>query len=176
MSEKYKTYPGGLFFVTLTIVGWIDVFTRREYADDIIKNLNFCSKHKGLKVYAYCIMPSHIHMIASPENGLLSGLLRDFKSYTSKQLIQLIKDNPVESRKDWLLYMFTYFAKHNKHNTEYQFWQNGNHPIDLTTTMLIEQKVDYIHQNPVAAGLVTEAHCYVFSSANPDNLVILETI
>jgi REP element-mobilizing transposase RayT len=78
MSEKYKTYPGGLFFVTLTVVGWIDVFTRREYADEIIKNLNYCIQHKGLKIYAFCIMPSHIHMVVYSE-GSLSDILRDFK-------------------------------------------------------------------------------------------------
>jgi len=175
MSEKYKTYPGGLFFVTLTVVGWIDVFTRREYADEIIRNLNYCIKHKGLKVHAFCIMPSHIHMVVWAENSL-SDILRDFKSYTSKQIIQQIQDNIQESRKDWLLYMFRYYANNNKHNAEYQFWQQHNHPIDLFTDKVIDQKINYIHDNPVNAGLVTDAHCYVFSSANPDTELMLEEI
>lgn len=175
MSEKYKIYPGGAFFVTLSIVGWIDVFTRREYADEIIKNLNFCIQNKGLKVYAFCIMPSHIHMVASAgDDGLLSNILRDFKSYTAKQIIDQIRNNMQESRKEWLLYLFRFYAKHNKHNAEYQFWQQHNHPIDLVTAKFTDQKINYIHDNPVKAGLVSEAHCYVFSSANPDTELKLE--
>jgi putative transposase len=75
MSEKYKTYPNGLFFVTLTTVGWIDVFTGNEYCDEIINNLNYCIENKGLIIYAFCIMPSHIHMVAEVKEGLLSDVL-----------------------------------------------------------------------------------------------------
>ncbi len=87
MSEKYKIFEGGLFYVTLTTVGWIDLFTRHQYCDILIKNLNFCINNKGLEVYSYVIMPSHVHMIASVKESLLSNALRDFKSYTAKQLI-----------------------------------------------------------------------------------------
>ena len=175
MSEKYKIYPGGVFFVTLTIVGWIDVFTRREYADEIISNLNFCIKNKGLKIYAFCIMPSHLHMIASAgDEGLLSNILRDFKSYTAKQIIKQIENNAQESRKEWLLYLFKFYGRRNKHNAEYQFWQQHNHPIDLITGEFVKQKINYIHDNPVKAGLATDACYYVFSSANPDTDLNLE--
>ena len=173
MSEKYKIYPEGTFFITLTVVGWIDVFTRREYADEIIANLNYCTRQKGLKIYSYCIMPSHLHMICSAESGNLSDILRDFKSYTAKRIISLIESNPTESRKDWLLYLFRFFRQHTIHNKEFKFWQQHNHPIDLTDAKLFDQKVNYIEQNPVVAGLVTEAAYYTFSSANPDGLVIL---
>ena len=81
MSERYKTYDGGLFFVTLTVVGWIDLFTRHEYAEEFLDNLRFCIKHKGLRVYAFCIMPSHIHLIVDANDGLLpADILRDLKS------------------------------------------------------------------------------------------------
>ena len=85
MSEKYKIFPDGLYFVTLTTVGWIDVFTRAIYCDEIVMNLNYCIDKKKLKVFAYCIMPSHIHLIAKTEDNVnVSDVLRDFKSYTSK--------------------------------------------------------------------------------------------
>ncbi len=166
MSRAYKTYEGGLFFVTLTVVGWIDIFTRREYADTLILNLKYCQQKKGLQIYAYCIMSSHVHLIAAAETGLLNNILRDFKSYTSKQLIKQIAENPQESRKEWLLFLFKHFAKSTP-NTEIQFWQQHNHPIDLTSNFLIEQKQNYIHQNPVTSGLVNEPQGYYFSSANP---------
>jgi putative transposase len=166
MSEKYKIFPDGLYFVTMTTVGWIDVFTRAEYCEEIIKNLNYCIDNKGLKIFAYCIMPSHVHMIAKVEDGNLSDVLRDFKSFTSKQLIKMVEENNKESRKEWLLYMFEFFGKKNKHNTKYQFWQQNNHAFDLFSNKFIDQKVDYIHNNPVEARIVTEPHYYVYSSAN----------
>jgi len=165
MSRRYKTYEGGLFFVTLTVVGWIDVFVRREYCDCLVQNLRYCQEKKGLQLYAYCIMSSHVHLIAATETSILSNILRDFKSYTAKQLIQLITNNPQESRKEWLLFLFRHFAK-NTANTENQFWQPHNHPIDLTSNTLIDQKVNYIHENPVKSGLVNEAQDYFYSSAN----------
>ena len=167
MSRAYKTYEGGLFFITLTVVGWVDVFTRREYCDCLVQNLKYCQEKKGLQLYAYCIMSSHLHLIAGAESGSLSDILRDFKSYTAKQLLQLIQGNPQESRKDWLLYLFRHFASKNNHNIEFQFWQHHNHPIDLVSNEFIGQKLNYIHQNPVMAGIVNEAQDFVYSSANP---------
>lgn len=166
MSEKYKTYKGGLFFITLTVVGWIDVFTRKEYAEEVMKNLNYCIRHKGLNVYSFCLMPSHLHMICDAGDGELSPILRDFKSYTSKQLLKLIIENPKESRKNWLQHLFRYFANLNRHNSELQFWQQHNHPVDLINTDILEQKEEYIHMNPVVSGIVTEPQYYTYSSAN----------
>lgn len=166
MSEKYKIFPGGLYFITMTVVGWIDVFTRAEYCDEIIKNLNYCISNKGLKVYAFCIMPSHIHLIAKTEDTNLSNVLRDFKSYTSKKIIKMIAENSQESRKEWLLYMFEFFGKKNAHNDKYQFWQQKNHAFDLFSNKFIDQKIDYIHNNPVAARIVTDPIHYVYSSTN----------
>ena len=87
MSEKYKTYPEGTFFVTLTVVGWIDVFTRAEYADLVIDNLNYCIANKGLKVYAYVLMSNHLHMVAQSKTNL-GFILRDFKSFTAKSILK----------------------------------------------------------------------------------------
>ena len=167
MSEKYKIYPGGLFFVTLTTVGWIDVFTRKIYNDELIKNLNYCIEKKGLKIFSFCIMPSHLHMIAKSENGLLGDVLRDFKSFTAKELIKKFATESQESRREWLLYVLEYFGKRKKHNDKYAFWQQNNHPFDLFTNKMIDQKVDYIHNNPVEAGYVNEPQNYIYSSANP---------
>ena len=80
MSEKYIIQKQGLHFVALTVVGWIDVFTRSVYCDEIIKNLNYCIETKGLRITTFCIMPSHIHMIAYSEGDHLGNILRDFKS------------------------------------------------------------------------------------------------
>jgi putative transposase len=98
MSTKYKFYPGGTFFVTLTVVGWIDVFTRKEYAIELLNNLNYCIDHKSLEVFSYCLMPSHLHMISRAKDDRdLGELLGDFKSFNARELYKMVEENPQES-------------------------------------------------------------------------------
>ncbi|WP_448702054.1 transposase [Mucilaginibacter sp. AW1-3] len=169
MSELRKANTDRPFFITLTVVGWIDVFIRADYCDEFLKSLEFCRKHKGLKVFAYCIMSSHIHMIVANDDNNLPNIIRDLKSYTAKSIIALIKSNIQESRKDWLLHLFQFNAKYHQQNSEYMFWQKTNHPIELYTSAVFDQKVDYIHHNPVESGTVNDEANYVYSSANPDS-------
>ncbi len=148
MSHKYKTESGKLYYVTLTVVGWIDVFTRKEYVYDLMKNIQYCQKDKGLELYAYVIMSNHLHMVARSNKQPLNILLGNFKSYTSKQLVKQIEENSRESRKEWLMHMFKFYGKGNSQNEEVQFWQNGNHPIELWSNEMINQKINYlvVHQ------------------------------
>jgi putative transposase len=155
-----------LYFVTLTVVDWIDVFTRRQYSDFIIRNLTWCQQHKGLNIYAYVIMTNHIHLVANVTDGSLSDVLRDFKTYTSKELVKLIKENQQESRSKWMMQLFERAGKHNAQNVNFQFWQNGNYPVLLYSTDVTDQKINYIQENPVRAGFVGSAHEYWYSSAN----------
>lgn len=166
MSEKYKTHSNGLYFVSFSVIGWIDVFTRREYQEILIESLDYCQKNKNLKLYCYCIMPSHVHFITYSENAELSGTLRDLKSFTAKQLFKTIAENPQESRKEWLLNQFRYYGGKNSPKQETQFWHHGNHPFFLYSQAMIKQKVDYIHMNPVEAGFVNQPHEWRMSSAN----------
>ena len=158
-----------LYFVTLTVVDWIDIFTRRIYSDLIIENLTYCQQNKNLNIYAYVIMTNHIHVVANVEEGSLSDVLRDFKTYTSKELVKLISDNPSESRRDWMLNAFEKAGRYNPLNIHHQLWQNGNYPVLLYTPEVIDQKIDYIHENPVKAGFVGSAHEYWYSSANVES-------
>jgi putative transposase len=166
MSNKYKTTGGGLYYVTLTVVGWIDVFTRKEYVYEIMKNIKYCQEEKGLELFAYVIMSNHIHMIARAKKGDLNILLGQFKSFTSKQLIKQIEENSKESRKEWLMHMFRFFGRGNSQNEEFQFWQNGNHAIELWKPEIIIQKINYLHNNPVKQGIVACPEDYIYSSAN----------
>ncbi len=168
MSETRKAnVPESTYFVTLTVVDWIDVFSRQDYSDELIKNLHYCQKNKCLEVFAYVVMTSHVHLVCRRTEGLLSDLLRDFKSYTAKRIITQIIDNPQESRKKWLMQSFAYHAKVQEQNAEYMFWQKTNHPTAILSQYVFRQKMDYIHNNPVVAGIVTDPSCYHYSSANP---------
>ncbi|MCC8426207.1 transposase [Mucilaginibacter sp. UR6-11] len=158
-----------LYFVTLTVTDWIDVFTRRIYSEFIVENLTWCQQNKGLNIYAYVIMTNHIHMVANVTNGSLGDVLGHFKTYTSKELFKMIKSNEQESRRDWMLYAFERAGKYNPLNVNHQFWQNGNYPVLLYSLPVINQKIDYIHDNPVRAGFVGSAHEFWYSSANPES-------
>jgi len=166
MSDKYKTEEGKLYYVTITVVGWIDVFTRKEYVYELIKNIQYCQQNMGLEIYAYVIMSNHIHMVSKAKTGRLNILLGHFKSFTSKEFIKQIEQNPQESRKEWLMHMFKFFGGGNSQNEEYQFWQNGNHPIELWSNEMIRQKINYLHNNPVKQGIVAKPEDYLYSSAN----------
>lgn len=170
MSELRKANTDLPYFLTLTVVDWIDIFTRRDYCDLIIESLKFCINHKGLIVYEYVIMPSHIHIIAQSPDAKLNEILRDFKSFTSKSILNLIKEiRQYESRSEWLLERFASNAKRYKQNQDYMFWQKTNHPIEANYDQIQEQKSRYIHDNPVEAGLVTDGSYWYYSSANPDS-------
>ena len=155
MSELRKTHEGGLFFVTLTVAGWVDVFTRPVYVEELVKNLKHCQENEGLELYAYVIMSSHLHLIAARAQGDLTELLGRFKSVTAKKLLKAITAHEQESRREWVLYLFEYFAKPLKQQEKYQFWQKTNHPTELWSPAVVRQKVEYIHLNPVVAGLVS---------------------
>lgn len=158
MSRNYKfRNKSGLYFVSFAIINWIDVFTRQLYFDVLAESVTYCRNKKGMELYCYCFMPSHVHFIFRSSNEQPSKLLRDFKRHTSKKLIEAIQTNPQESRKEWLLWMFEKAGKKNATTSNYQFWQQHNKPIELWSEKVIKQKIDYIHNNPVASGFVTDA-------------------
>ncbi len=167
--NKTASLKGELYFVTMSVAGWINVFTRQEYCDFLINNLDFCQKNKGLQIYEYVIMSNHIHLICLNKNDFLSNVIRDFKSYTSKEIFKMIASNPAESRKGWLIPLLIGFGQSNPLNKNHQFWQNYNSPTLLDSNEIIDQKTEYIHMNPVKAGFVNEPHHYLYSSANENS-------
>ena len=165
MSEKYKfNDPEGIYFVTLSIVHWIDLFTRKELKYIIIDSLKHCQKQKGLIINAWCLMPSHLHMIIRTEDELLENILRDFKKFTAKEIVEVI-GRINESRSEWLLRAFKNAGSKLKRIKSNKVWQDGNHPEQLITSKFVNQKLNYIHNNPVEAEIVDELEYYWYSSA-----------
>jgi hypothetical protein len=76
-----------------------------------------------------------------------------------------LKNNIQESRKSWMMWLFRANGERNTNNQVYQFWQQDNHPVCLSNAEMLRQRMDYLHNNPVAEGLVTEPQYYVYSSA-----------
>ena len=156
-----------IHFITFSVIEWIDVFTRKDYANIIVESLNYCKTHKGLRIHAWCIMSNHVHLMLSatlPESTL-SDIIRDFKKFTSYKIVKAIEENPVESRKNWMLWIFRSAGKRNIRNEKYQFWQQDNHPIECDKDSITKIKMNYIHENPLRAGIVRAEWEYMYSSA-----------
>jgi len=165
MGIRNQISPGYAYFVTLTIVEWIDVFMRPAYKSIIVDSLNYCIANKGLQVYCWCLMSNHLHMIVSaPEGNSLSDILRDFKKFTSKEITDTIKKIP-ESRRDWLLNLFWYAGKNDKKLKNFKVWQEGSDAREIDSTEFLDQKMEYIHNNPLRAEIVANQSDYLYSSA-----------
>ena len=166
MGRKYKFHDSrDLYFVSFATVNWTDIFVREKYFKIMVDSMHFCIVNKGLGLYAWCIMPSHVHLIISSESASLPDIMRDLKKFTSKALIAEIEMNQKESRQKWLLWMFKRAGMRNNKNSKYQFWQQNNHPVLLSTQTMLSQRLKYLHNNPVKAGFVTETHFWKYSSA-----------
>jgi REP element-mobilizing transposase RayT len=165
MSDRYKIHESDkAYFLTMTTVGWIDIFTRKNHKWVIVESLDYCQKHKGLEIYAWCLMHSHLHLICRASEGhLLTDILRDFKKFTSKKIVQQIENEP-ESRREWLLPLLKY-CEHLKREQNYKLWQDGNHAKVIYNKEFFYEKLNYIHQNPVQDMIVEKAEDYMFSSA-----------
>jgi REP element-mobilizing transposase RayT len=155
-------------FMTFTVVDWVDVFTRKSYRDLVLQSFEFCRKSKGMILYGYVIMSNHIHVVMQSKNGKLSDLVRDFKKFTASNILKMIENEP-ESRKDWMLKRFEFAARSHGRNDIFQFWKYGSHPEEIYTQKFLWTKLDYIHQNPVRAGLVEKSEDYLYSSSRNYN-------
>ncbi len=167
MSRNYKFHnPEGVYFVSFAVVEWMDFFTRNEYKDILLESLSYCQKSKGMEIFAWCIMSNHVHLVFRSRAGEKpESLLGDFKRFTSQKIVKAIIENPWESRKDLLLQTFRRSALNSSNVKHHQFWRHDNHPIELWSNKVIDEKIKYVHQNPVEAGLVFRPEDYKYSSA-----------
>lgn len=169
----------GMYFLTFQIVNWIDIFTRQIYRDLIIDSFKYSIENKGFEIYAYVIMSNHIHILCRSNEGNLSGTIRDIKGFTSKEMFKLIETEN-ESRRKWMINLFQYEATKTARNEKHQIWTHENHPEHIYSTKFTRQKLDYIHNNPVKAGIVKNPEDYLYSSARNyadlDNLLKIEKL
>ncbi len=167
MSRNYKFHnPEGVYFVSFAVVEWLDVFTRAEYKNILLESLEFCQNEKGMEIFAWCIMTNHVHLVfrsvgdANPEK-----ILGDFKRFTSRKIIEAIIENQKESRKEFLLTKFKEHGSKTSNTSKYQFWRHDNKPIELWSNKVIDEKINYIHNNPVEVGIEIRPEEYKYSSA-----------
>jgi REP element-mobilizing transposase RayT len=167
MGDAYQIKDQyALHFLTFQVVGWMDIFSRQSYRDVVVDSFNFCRKEKHLKIRAWVIMSNHVHCILSSGTGRLSDTVGEMKGFTSREMLKLVEHGS-ESRKEWMLHQFKYYAGRHTRNEKYQLWTHENHAEELLP-MVPEKgliKLNYIRQNPVRAGIVADAEHYLYSSA-----------
>lgn len=165
MDIQYRI-TGEVYFVTDTVVDWVDIFSRPSYKHIILESLKYCQEQKGLLIYAWVLMTNHLHMIVgSNGENKVSDIMRDFKKFTSKEIISTLKSDIKESRRDWMLNRFEYAGRNDKKITNSRFWQEGNDAQEIFLQDYFNQKLEYLHQNPVKAEIVNNPEDYRYSSA-----------
>lgn len=161
----YNVNENEIHFLTLKTVEWIDVFTKSEYFKIIIKSLKYCQKEKGLLIYEYVIMTNHLHFILQ--------VINDFKRFTTNQIWESLK-------KDNRTYIINVLEESSKKKKGYnrQVWQRENWPVLIYSDKFLEQKINYIHYNPVEKDYVKNPEEWLYSSArnrlsNDDSIISL---
>ena len=155
-------------FLTFTVCGWIDLFTRKVYRDIVIDSFRFAQQNGQLILNAYVIMSNHVHLIAranDKQKKSLSDIVRDFKKYTHHVMMPII-ESEAESRRQWMVHQFNYYGRINPNNEIKQIWVNDSHPEECYSYEFTKTKLDYIHENPVRAGIVQRPEDYIYSSAS----------
>ena len=144
-------------FYTATILEWKHLLAEDRHKDIIIESLHFLVKEKRNILNAFVIMSNHIHVIWQPVFGYTpSDIQASFMKYTAQQLKRSLVNNNSEMLDDF---------KVNKYDRTYQFWKREPLSVELRTHAVFMQKLEYIHYNPIQAGLCFNPEDYYYSSA-----------
>jgi putative transposase len=158
--SRYKIFDDSRpYFMTCAVVRWIPLFELPPLARIVLDSLTFMQERDRLTLYAYVIMKTHLHIIASADH--LSAEIRDFKSYSARRIIDTLEENHGAS----ILESLKHSKLRHKKDRTYQVWQEGSHPQEITSEAMMRQKIEYIHYNPVKGGYVVEPADWRYSSA-----------
>jgi putative transposase len=155
------------YFLTFNTVDWVDIFIRPVYKQIIVHSLNHFIDHKGLNVYAWCLMTNHIHLLAQAKEGcVIAEIEKEFKSFTTKKILEAIDTEP-DVRKKWMMDRFENFSNLLGFLKKFQVWQTCSSPvyIDLHKKETLVEYVEHIHSNPVRDRIVDTDSDYLYSSA-----------
>ncbi len=157
---RYRADEELPYFCTITVLDWVPIFIDARYIDPLIDSFRFCRANKGLQLFAFVVMPNHLHLVAAAPD--LHAVMRDFKRFTSRTIHDRLTADGRGTVLRWLEWA-TQVAR--KTRGEFSFWQDGFHPQAISSQALFEQKCEYLHGNPVRKGLVARAEDWWYSSA-----------
>ncbi|MCC5899418.1 MAG: transposase [Phormidium sp. BM_Day4_Bin.17] len=155
--SRYRVLEDSPHFLTCTVVNWLPLFSQPQLVQIILDSLQFLQDKQRLTLHAYVIMENHLHLIASSEN--LPKAMQTFKSFTAREII----DTLVKNKSYWLSHLQRGKSPQ-RYNQDYQLWQEGYHPQVIQNQQILQQKVEYIHANPVRRGYVDDPSHWRYSS------------
>jgi len=158
-SRYTITEPDKPHFMTCMVMEWLPVFTRPETVQIVLDSWRYQKENEGLRLYGYVVLENHLHFIAQAKN--LNKCVSSFKSFTARQIIDLLEAQRVEQ----LLTRLRFSKRTHKVDREYQFWQEGVHAELVFSEAMMREKLDYIHANPVKRGYVNLPEHWRYSSA-----------
>lgn len=158
--SRYHSLGNQPHLLTCTVVNWIPLFNKVELAQIVLDSLNFLQLEQRLTLYAYVIMDNHLHLIASATS--LSKEVGDFKSFTARSIIDLLK----KKNANYILNQLEFYKVKHKKTQEYQLWQEGFHPQAILDEEMLRQKLEYIHNNPVRRGYIDDPAHWRYSRAS----------
>ena len=154
-------------YITFNTVDWVDLFIRPSYKQEIADALNYFIETKGLIVFAWCLMTNHLHLVAKAKGSAgLTAFEKDFKRYTASKILEKISEE-TDLRRDWILQRFEHSSQTLKRIEKFQLWQSCVNPVYIEFKQLykLQERILYIHENPVRDKIVARPEDYIFSSA-----------
>ena len=151
----------GIYFVTFTVNHWIHVFNREQPVQILMDSLRFCINNKGLRVLGYVLMPNHFHGIiyhVQFDSDELVKTITSFRKYTGSNIVTFFKDSNQNDIIDRL-------SDHTRRDRRIEFWQPGWQAEGISSESFFQQKLNYMHQNPVRKGWVDAPQEWKYSSA-----------
>jgi len=160
--ERYRIHPdAAVYFLTYSIVEWLPMFVTEATFRIVTDSLTYCHHHKHLRINAFVIMPTHLHMIVFDcdyANDRLIRTLADFRKFTGRQLSDFAGQHFPKCFAETLRQQATA-------DRERRLWQPSRHPEAIQSEPFWQQKVDYLHDNPRRKGLVRLPQEWRWSSA-----------
>jgi putative transposase len=149
-----------LYFITASVIGWKHLFATDKYAKLVLNSLEWMQQQKRILLFAFVIMPSHLHAILKPETKTIGEIVQQFGSFTAHEILNQLRENYGQD----LLELFQQKKRDQRH--EHSIWQDIQ-AKNVYSMKFLQQKMEYIHQNPVAKEwkLVKDRADYLYSSA-----------
>lgn len=177
MRSRYKITPeSNTYFITTSTHLWVPILFNETVFKILLDSLKYCRENKGLHLHGYVIMTNHLHaLISHNSHDEIPNIVRDFKRHTATEIKAYLQNLGDFSQLFWIKLF------HNKERGENKIWQEGYHPVAIKSTAFFNQKLNYIHFNPVKKGFVEQPEHWKYSSARnyvlgDDSLIVIDRV
>jgi REP element-mobilizing transposase RayT len=177
MRSRYKVTPEtNVYFITASTKQWVPILFNETIFQIILNSFKYCQANKGLRLHGYVIMINHLHAIISHDNYEdIPYVVRDFKRHTATEISRYLSNLGEFSQLSWVKLF------HCQERGQHRVWQEGYHPVAIKSQAFFDEKLTYIHNNPVKKGFVNKPEDWKYSSARnyllgDDRLIVIDKI